>query len=917
MGFAQEKANIVGSVSDLDSDGAPLAYASVTVKGTTNSTTTDDSGAYALTVDPGTLTLVFDFVGYESKEIEVTIAAGETQTVNQEMGSSSTELDNVVIETTINREKESALLAQQKDAVEMKQAIGAQELSRKGIGDAATAVTKTTGVSKQEGVNNVFVRGLGDRYNSTTLNGLPLPSEDPEYKNISLEFFSSNIIKNININKTFSAALYGDVAGANIDIASKEADKNAYFSASVGSGINTNAQGANFLVADNTFNYFGFLKNGKDVPINDLNVYNFDTDFKPEQHSNTINTDFNLIGGGRINFGENTLSLSGVIMSKTDYQYKEGNVSQVNPQAMYLQDLDFKRSEYKASQAMLFSAKYKYAKGSVAVNSLYIHDNTQSVGDYTGFARNVNDNDFATNSFIRRQQVNNNNLFTNQLLADYKFSDKFTLDFRGAYNMIRGSEPDRKTNSYDYDYDNTAGGGRILATNSSATNNRWFSTLEENDLVGKLEGRYTFNPEENLLKTLTFGADARNTKRTFEYNQFNYDFDGETPIDMNNPEGVFNQANLDLGKQNGGFDLETIRGSNNATAFDPYYYIGKRNIIAGYAQIAYPFSEKFVAQAGVRFENFKQDVDWDTNLTSSINNPAIQPTRIDKNYVLPSLTLKYSFTEKDALRFAASQTYTMPQFKETAPFLYEDVNFTSVGNPKLLPSENYNFDLKYDYYLSTREIVSFGLVYKYIDNPISRIRVLSAANDLSYVNTDHATVAGIEVEVRKNLYSVESDTRTNELSFGLNGSYLHTNQVQNDVDTDDFAVQFTNKEGKMQGAAPILLNSDLSYYASNDNTSLTSTLVYGYFNEKVFSVGTGGPGGNENIMEKSVSTLDFVNKFQFKKSNLGISLSAKNILDPKYRLTQKTTTAAGVTDDTLISVYRKGVFFSLGLSWTL
>ena len=100
----------------------------------------------------------------------------------------------------------------------MKQAIGAQELTRKGVSDAAAAVVKTTGVAKSEGVNSVFVRGLGDRYNSTCLNGLPLPSENPLYKNISLDFFQSNIIKNININKTFSANLSGDNSGANIDI---------------------------------------------------------------------------------------------------------------------------------------------------------------------------------------------------------------------------------------------------------------------------------------------------------------------------------------------------------------------------------------------------------------------------------------------------------------------------------------------------------------------------------------------------------------------------------------------------------------------------------------------------------------------------------------------------------------------------
>ncbi|MGS0526120.1 TonB-dependent receptor plug domain-containing protein [Zobellia nedashkovskayae] len=60
--------------------------------------------------------------------------------------------------------------------------MGSQELARKGVSDAATAVTKVTGISKEEGSGNVYVRGLGDRFNITTLNGLPLPSNNTSKK---------------------------------------------------------------------------------------------------------------------------------------------------------------------------------------------------------------------------------------------------------------------------------------------------------------------------------------------------------------------------------------------------------------------------------------------------------------------------------------------------------------------------------------------------------------------------------------------------------------------------------------------------------------------------------------------------------------------------------------------------------------
>ncbi|MFL9845464.1 TonB-dependent receptor [Flavobacterium rhizosphaerae] len=911
LGYSQDTGVITGTVTDKDMNNETLPFASVAIKGTSIGTNTDDNGKYSLKVPAGNHTLVFAFLGYETIEVPVSVKAGETKTINKVMSSSSVLLEDVIIETVVNREKESALLLEQKNAVEMKQAIGAQELSRKGVGDAAAAVVKTSGVTKQEGVNNVFVRGLGDRYNSTTLNGLPLPSEDPVYKNISLDFFSTKIIKNININKTFSADLYGDVAGANIDISSKELEKNSYFSVAAGAGINTNVMDATFLVADGAYNYFGFLENGKDVPVNNLTDYSFKTSFKPVEKSTPINSNFNILGGKKLELANgNTLSLFGVVLNNNYFQYKEGHVRQISNSGGFRQDLDFKSSEYKASQALLGNVKYKFDKGSIGYNTLYIHDNNQSVGDYNGYSTNVNDNNEATNSIIRRQQLNNNNLFVNQLVADYKFTDKISANGGVSYNMMRGSEPDRRTNSYDYDYNGNE--GHLVASNSAGLNNRFFSTLDEDDITGRLEGNYTLNPEENLLKIVKVGVNVRHTERTFNFSQINYDVRKPIPIDINNPDSFFNQANLTLGKANDGFDFVTHRG-RLADAFDPFYYEASRDIYAAYGLIIYPFNEKITAQLGVRFEDFEQTIDWDTNLSSSVNNLTIDPSNIKKTYVLPSATLKYSLNEAHTIRFAASETYTMPQFKETAPFLYESVNYSEFGNPYLVPSTDYNIDLKYDWYFTSKEIVSIGALYKYIQDPISRIRVNSAANDYSYVNTDHAFVAGIEAELRKNIYSVESDNRTNEFTFGLNASYLYTEQVQNDTDKDNLTVLFTHDKGKMQGAAPWLVNSDLSYTAKNDTTELTSTLVFNYFYDKVYSVGTGG---NENIVEKSVPTLDFINKFEFLNKNLQLSLSVNNILDPKFRLTQDIN-PGGNREEATVSTYKKGMFFSVGVNWTL
>jgi hypothetical protein len=240
ISIAQNKGTISGVLTDKDMNNASLPFANVLVKGTNISVNTDVDGKYSLSVNPGNYTLIFSFLGYESVEAPVSVKANETVTVNQGLSAGSYTLKDVVVQaSTGSKQKESALLLEQKNAVDIKQSIGAQELSRKGVSDVAAAVSKTTGITKQEGSGNIFVRGLGDRYNSTTMNGLPIPSNDPEKKNINLEIFSTDILEYVSIDKVYSSKLYGDFAGGNVDIISKDYKGNGYFKIEMGSNVNT------------------------------------------------------------------------------------------------------------------------------------------------------------------------------------------------------------------------------------------------------------------------------------------------------------------------------------------------------------------------------------------------------------------------------------------------------------------------------------------------------------------------------------------------------------------------------------------------------------------------------------------------------------------------------------------------------
>jgi len=201
LNFAQETGTIAGTLLDKEVNNQPLPFANIVIVGTTLGSSTDFDGKYEIPGVPvGTYTLEFSFTGYETLRIpNVVIEADKITVIDTGLGATAAALEEVVIKVQTSREREEALLLEQKNAVEIKQSIGAQELARKGVSDVAGAVTKTTGITKQEGSGNIYVRGLGDRYNSTTLNGLPIPSDNPDNKNIALDIFSTDIVQNVGI----------------------------------------------------------------------------------------------------------------------------------------------------------------------------------------------------------------------------------------------------------------------------------------------------------------------------------------------------------------------------------------------------------------------------------------------------------------------------------------------------------------------------------------------------------------------------------------------------------------------------------------------------------------------------------------------------------------------------------------------
>ena len=890
---AQDKGKLTGLLTDKEANNESLPFANVLIKGTTIGTTTDFDGKYSIQVPAGTHTVEFSFLGYKSVEKSFTIKAGETLTINQLMSAEEgVALDEVVVKSTTSKESTSALILESKKAVSIKTTIGAQELATKGVSDAAGAVAKTAGVSK--GAKNVIVRGLGDRYNATTMNGLPLPSEDPEYKNISLDFFDTSVIKNIGVNKVFASDLNGDVGGANIDIVSKEVIKRREASLGVSVGLNTQTVSKEFLTIDGT-NRFGTQKLNHN--ITDLDTYSFANSFKPQSQDFQLDKSFSFKYGRKYDIGEeNTLSFFVVGSYDAKYNYLEGNIKQntTDGSVAPFKDQDFSKYNFNVSQLLMGNIKFKTEDYTIAYNHLFIHNNKQSIGDYFGKDDAQDDvNGVVDLAFQRRQQTNNNELYVNQLLGTYKISERLDAEAKGSLNFIRGNEPDRRTNNYLLRDDFYS-----PDPSSAGSNERFFSKLQENDYAAKAKLTYKLKDDEDDKSIIDVGADYRYTERLFAATIFNHGFQGRFPIEIDNPDAVFNQNSIDTNV----FVMETGRG-RNVRVFDPFTYRGKRLISGVFTNLVYQFNENLILSGGLKFERNNQRVTYDTNIAKSSEDG---PSEIDRSYVLPSINLKYNFNENSIFRIAASQTYTFPQFKETAPFKYQDVNFSSQGNPDLKPSENYNFDTKYEYYFSSSELVSLTGFYKYIQNPIARSEIPSGGNTLTYLNVgDDASILGFEIEARKNIMKSD-DAVENEfaLNAGLNASVLFSKV---NLDSNSIA-QFQQSSSQLEGATPFLMNADVTFKKKYQENEFTTSLVFNYFSDRVYSIGTRG---FENIIEKGIPTLDLVSSLRIGKK-YSFKLKATNIINPDFQLSRDSSTSA---NNIVLSNYKKGVNLSLGFSY--
>ncbi|WP_266202418.1 SusC/RagA family TonB-linked outer membrane protein [Pontibacter kalidii] len=233
LAFAQQKRTITGTVKD--DKGTPLPYASVQVKGTTTGTTTGDDGTFSLSVAEGAV-LVVNSLGFDSKEVSV----GTSNTLNITLGSSSSQLSEVVVTALgIEREKKSLGYAMQEvgggELVEAREANLANALTGKVAGLQITRSSNGPG-----GSSKILLRGnnslTGDNQPLIVVDGIPIDNftgrNNNDYWNPGLDMgngladINAEDIASISVLKGASAAaLYGSRAGNGVILITTKSGK--------------------------------------------------------------------------------------------------------------------------------------------------------------------------------------------------------------------------------------------------------------------------------------------------------------------------------------------------------------------------------------------------------------------------------------------------------------------------------------------------------------------------------------------------------------------------------------------------------------------------------------------------------------------------------------------------------------------
>ena len=874
---------IKGTVTDKQTR-EPLTGATIQIAGTTQGTVADVDGNYSLDVNNGTYTLAIKYVGYKDIIINNVKAGKSDLILNFELESDAQALGEVSVVARKNLEGERALQMERRKATLAIENLGSKEMSLKGIGNVEEGVKKITGISVAD-AGQLIVRGLGDRYSTTTLNGLPIASPNPDNKLIPLDLFPSSTVQNITVSKVYNAEAFADYSGAHIDINTKENITEDFFNIGFNTGGKFNTLGKDSYRMNRNGSLFrtsAVDQAALNMPLSEFDNYVktrniFDTSFAVKKKSSLPDFSGNLGFGKNIGIGSQTLSILASASAGNSFQNMDNAFYKTLEATGSVQD-NFAYDSYAQELKLAALGHIGY--------TLRRHDR---IGYTFFYARN------ATDTYQRREGIDaedheltgSNNithiysLQNHQLDGVHSFGgrEQWELTWGGSYSKTGSEEPDRRQVMY---IKNDNGALSLFKLNRQETM-RYFGSLDEEEWNGNLAMRWKWN-ENNFLK---LGVNYKNKSRDYKATRFYYNLNKIDPVitDIYDTDGFLNQENI----ADGNVVVQRVMQPKDS-------YRAGNEIYSGYLLTDFYPVPSLLVNLGVRYEISRQWVDYATDGGDWY----AERRNLDKNDLFPTLNLKYTVNDANSIRFSASRTVTRPSFIEMAPFLYQESYGSAQirGNNELQNGYNYNFDLRYEHFGKNGDMISLTAYFKYLDSPIERIQALQGGATLhSFQNADNGMAGGMEVEFRKQLMK--------DLRLGANISYMYTN-----VKLPEGGA-YTNKERPLQGASPILANADLTYSPRfGEERQLNLALLYNLQGSRIHAVGVSKLG---DIKQQTLHTLNFSAGYDI-NSHFSLKLLVNDLLNRAVIFKQEVPSTG---EEVEVERYKKGANLEIGFSYKL
>lgn len=859
--------------------GQALAGARVFVSGAQMEATTNEKGLFELHVPTGTWGVLAAAPGFGTRSALATASAAApgivdlTLPVAQEASLSSARID--VVASPVN-DGGTELLRERQDAVAVTDGIGAGQMARTGDSDAAGAARRVTGLTVIGG-KYVYVRGLGDRYSATTLDGASLPSPEPERRVVPLDLFPTALIDSLVIQKTWTPDQSGEFSGGVVQIRSRRLPESPVFSLSLsgayasGTTFTTVQQGArgptDWLGLGNTFRALPAEVDESDGALKAAGRFSEDGytaedlarlgESFPNHWGLTDrlalpNLGVNLAIGNRLDLGAARV---GGLLGLT-----YGNAWDVDD------GFENVYSSGAAGLSLSRSTIFNEAKNTVRLGGMgSLGVEWGNAGDHLSSVTLLNRNSEAKVTLYDASEPGasggtqntaidweEQQLLSEQVEAQLTAGPLVILP-RYTFALAGRLAPDHREYAYTETED-----GYSVSTIGSWNELRW-ETLREVGHDGALSLKYPLRLSGGE-GALTAGAAATKRTRAGSTRRFMYGFRGTEGLDLTAPlQQLIVPENI--GDDGDGSYLEIEEGTANSDD-----YTASHQLLAGFVMADVPWTSRFRSLVGVRVEQSTQDVTTFETFDADLAPIVTELSTLDP-LPMASVTVGVGPQGSPAtvqLRAGYSRTVSRPELRELSevPFYEYRTGRLVIGNPDLDRAIIHNLDVRWEWYPAEGESLSLALFGKQFERPIESVIAVSAVSGTvgTLANAKAATNLGGEIDARKALVA----------DFYVSGNVA---VIWSRVNLEGTDGNQTSTRRPLQGQSPYVANLVLGWDHAETKTVVNA--VYNVFGPRIVAVGTSGI---PDTYEMPVHRVDVIVS-QGLGDHFNVRLTGKNLLD--------------------------------------